>query len=110
MAAKARGVPLHLVLLAPAVLLGYFAFNAGGFFPRPPAFALIAIAQVLVLYVALSPHPLARLGWPAGTAVGARSGLPGGGRAAHPGAPPPRRPAIRVGPPPLLPRVLLARR
>jgi len=69
MAAKARGVPLHLVLLAPAVLLGYFAFNAGGFFPRPPAFALIAIAQVLVLYVALSPHPFARLSWPAVTAV-----------------------------------------
>src|SRR2546423_10150962 len=78
MAAKARGVPLHLVLLAPAVLLGYFAFNAGGFFPRPPAFALIAIAQVLVLYVALSPHPFACLRWPAVTAVVGLSWFAGG--------------------------------
>src|SRR3954452_13111715 len=69
MPAKARGLPLYLVLLAPAVLLAYFSFNAGGFFPRPPAFALIAFAQLLVLYVTLSPHPFARLSWTAVTAV-----------------------------------------
>src|SRR4051794_25658958 len=69
MLAKARGVPLYLVLLAPAALVAYFSFNAGGFFPRPPAFALIALAQVLVLYVTLSPHPFARLSWPAVTAT-----------------------------------------
>src|SRR2546423_15196785 len=99
MAAKARGVPLHLVLLAPAVLLGYFAFNAGGFFPRPPAFALIAIAQVLVLYVALSPHPFARLSWPAVTAVVAMSGFAGWGLAPPPWAHAPRRSIIAVDTP-----------
>jgi hypothetical protein len=45
-----------LALLAPAAVV-YLSFNAGGYFPSPPAFVAIVLAQALVLRTTLAARP-----------------------------------------------------
>src|SRR4051812_42910083 len=73
MAKLARGVPIYALLAGPAALVAYYSFNAGGYFPRPVAYATIVLAQVLVFVVLLDANPFARLSWPAVVAVAALS-------------------------------------
>src|SRR2546423_15516805 len=65
MRVKARELPVAAVLLLPGLLVLYFSFHAGGYFPRQVAIACLVLAQLLVLYLLLTGNPLARLSWPA---------------------------------------------
>src|SRR3954447_3067599 len=69
--ARARGLPIYAVLLIPGLLVLYFSFHAGGFFPRQVAIACLVLVQVLVLYLLLTNNPLERLSWPAVVATAA---------------------------------------
>src|SRR4051812_44017413 len=62
--ARARGLPIYAVLLIPGLLVLYFSFHAGGFFPRQVAIACLVLVQVLVLYLLLTNNPFERLSWP----------------------------------------------
>src|SRR3954452_12663526 len=69
--ARLRGLPVYAVLLLPGLLVLYFSFHAGGFFPRQVAIAALVLAQVLVLYLLLTNNPFERLSWPAVVATAA---------------------------------------
>jgi hypothetical protein len=45
------------LLLLPAGLIAFFAFNSGGFYSGPPSYAAILLCIVLVLRVALAGNP-----------------------------------------------------
>src|SRR3954468_12312253 len=68
---RAAPIFVRLMLLAPAALVVYLAFNAGGFFPREVAIAVIASAQAFVLYVSLAQNPFSRLSWQMAVATSA---------------------------------------
>src|SRR4051794_6261440 len=69
--AKARALPVYLLLAAPAGYVLYVAFNAGGYFPRETAIGGLIFAQIVVLYVMVAQNPFARLSWPAVAGVAA---------------------------------------
>lgn len=52
-----RRVAGAALLLLPAVLLLYFAFNSGGFDPGPPAYVAIVLCVVLLLRVTMAGNP-----------------------------------------------------
>lgn len=56
--------------LAPGVLLVYFSFNGGGYFPGSQAFIALILALVLALRVMFASDPLAGFGPVAGIASG----------------------------------------
>lgn len=47
------------LLLLPAVLVVYFAFNSGGFYPGAPAYVAVALCVVLAVRVVVAPDPWA---------------------------------------------------
>jgi hypothetical protein len=57
--------------LAPALLIVFFGFNGGGYFPGPVAFAAVVLALVLALRFWLASDPLAGFGPLAAIAAGA---------------------------------------
>jgi len=57
-----RRVAAAALLLLPAALLGYLAFNAGGFYPAAPAYAAMVLCAVFVLRMTLAEDPLAGTG------------------------------------------------
>jgi len=59
------------LLLLPAGLMAFFAFNSGGFYPGPPAFAAVMLCVVLVLRTTMARDPLEGVGWPLAIAAGA---------------------------------------
>jgi O-antigen ligase len=52
-----RRVAFTALLSLPAALTVYFAFNAGGFYPGPPAYVAIVLCVVLLLRVTLARDP-----------------------------------------------------
>ena len=50
------------LLFAPALLVVFFSFSSGGFFPDSVALADVAVAAVLVIRLGLAPAPLAAFG------------------------------------------------
>jgi O-antigen ligase len=56
--------------LAPGLLIVYFGFNGGGYFPGADAFAAVVLAIVLALRIWLAPEPLAGYGPLAAIAAG----------------------------------------
>lgn len=68
---ESRRVAGVAALLLPCALLGYLAFNAGGFYPGPAAYAAMFMCAVLVLRMTLASEPLAGWGWPAAVGCGA---------------------------------------
>src|SRR4051794_40023664 len=48
---------LAATLILPAALTLYLSFSAGGFFPRPPALALIVVVQFLIVYITMATNP-----------------------------------------------------
>jgi O-antigen ligase len=65
----ARGSEWALAL-APGLLIVYFGFNGGGYFPGADAFAAVVLALVLGLRIWLAPEPLAGYGPLAAIAAG----------------------------------------
>jgi hypothetical protein len=63
--ARVRGLPIYAVLLLPGLLVLYFSFHAGGYFPRQVAIAGLVVTQVLILFLLLTNNPFERLSWPA---------------------------------------------
>src|SRR3954452_23882963 len=63
--ARVRGLPIYAVLLLPVLLVLYFSFHAGGYFPRQVAIAGLVVTQVLILFLLLTNNPFERLSWPA---------------------------------------------
>ena len=59
------------LLLLPAGLMGYFAFNAGGFYAGATSYVAIVLCIVLVLRVLWRPEPFEGVGWPLAVAGGA---------------------------------------
>jgi O-antigen ligase len=59
------------LLLLPGALTAYFAFNAGGFFPGPPAFVAIVLTLILVVRVTTAEDPFGGFSWPLAVAAGA---------------------------------------
>src|SRR3954454_13385365 len=68
---RAAPIFVRIMLIAPAALVVYLAFNAGGFFPREVAIAVIVAAQAFVLYVSLAQNPFSRLSWQVAVATSA---------------------------------------
>jgi O-antigen ligase len=66
-----RCVAFAALLSLPAALTVYFAFNAGGFYPRPPAYVAIVLCVVLLLRVTLARDPFEGLSRPLALASGA---------------------------------------
>lgn len=50
-------------MLVPAGAMLFLAFNAGGFYPGPPAYAAAVLCVVLALRVLFAKSPLAGIGW-----------------------------------------------
>jgi O-antigen ligase len=69
-----RRVSGAALLLLPAGLTAYFAFNAGGFYPAPVAFVAVVLVLLLVLRAIGSTSPFEGAGWMVG-ASGASLGL-----------------------------------
>jgi O-antigen ligase len=69
-----RRVSAAALLLLPAGLMAYFAFNAGGFYPAPVAFVAVVLALLLVFRATGSTRPFEGAGWMLG-AVAALLGL-----------------------------------
>ena len=59
------------LLLLPGALTVYFAFNAGGFFPGPPAFVAIVLTLILVVRITTAENPFGGFSWPLAVAAGA---------------------------------------
>ncbi len=59
------------LLLLPAALLVFFAFNSGGFYPGPPAYVAVLLCTVLALRVVLAGNPFAGAGLAMSMAGGA---------------------------------------
>jgi O-antigen ligase len=68
---ESRRVAAAALLLLPAGLVVYFAFNSGGFYPGPTAYVAVALCVVLALRVTLAANPLEGLGWPLALGAGA---------------------------------------
>lgn len=60
---QARRVSSAALLLLPAGLVLYFAFNSGGFYPDPPAYVAVLLCIVLLVRLAMSATPFAGLSW-----------------------------------------------
>jgi O-antigen ligase len=66
----------HSSLLAlPGVLIIYFSFNAGGFYPNTTGVAAIVLALLLVVRVTMAEDPFAGFGWPLALAAAALAAL-----------------------------------
>ncbi len=52
----------RVLAFVPGLLIIYFSFNGGGYFPGPVAFAAVVLALVLALRMWLAPEPLAGFG------------------------------------------------
>lgn len=61
------------LLLLPAGLVAFFAFNSGGFYPGPSAWIAVILCIVLVLRVTLADDPFGGAGWGLALAAGALS-------------------------------------
>lgn len=59
---ESRRVALGALMLLPAAVMGYLAFNSGGFFPGPPAYLTALLCIVLMLRVTLGEKPTCRDG------------------------------------------------
>ena len=59
------------LMLLPGALVVYLSFEAGGFFPRAPAFVAILLALLLTLRALLAEHPFEGAGLPLAAGVGA---------------------------------------
>lgn len=68
-----RRVAGAAVLLLPAGLMMFLAFNAGGFYPGPPAYVAMLLCIVLLLRATLAKHPFEGLSWSLGIASVAMS-------------------------------------
>jgi hypothetical protein len=66
---NSRRLAAAALLLLPAGLTAYFAFNAGGFYPGPPAYVAIILCVVL-LARSLVGNPFEGVGWMLGAASG----------------------------------------
>jgi O-antigen ligase len=64
-----RRVGAAALLLLPAALMTYFAFNAGGFAPGAPAYAAMLLCVVLLLRSVTAGNPFEGFGGAAGVAV-----------------------------------------
>ena len=64
---NSRRLAAAALLLLPAGLVAYFAFNAGGFYPEPPAYVAIILCVVL-LARSLVGSPFEGAGWLLGAA------------------------------------------
>jgi O-antigen ligase len=64
---NSRRLAAAALLLLPAGLTAYFAFNAGGFYPEPPAYVAIILCVVL-LARSLVGNPFEGAGWMLGAA------------------------------------------
>ncbi len=64
---NSRRLAAAALLLLPAGLIAYFAFNAGGFYPEPPAYVAIILCVVL-LARSLAGNPFEGAGWMLGAA------------------------------------------
>jgi O-antigen ligase len=69
----ARRVSGAALLLLPAALLAYFAFNSGGFYPAPPAYVAIVLCVVLLVRASIADHPFEGFSWQLALAAGAMS-------------------------------------
>lgn len=49
--------------LLPALLVVWFSFNAGGFFPDSTGLMAVAVAVVFMLRLTLNPRPIAGISW-----------------------------------------------
>src|SRR5437588_11009083 len=58
---EARRISLAALLLLPAAATVYFAFNSGGFYPGPPAYAALLLCLILLLRATLAERPFAGL-------------------------------------------------
>jgi O-antigen ligase len=61
---QVRRVSAAALLLLPAGLALYFAFNSGGFYPGAPAYVAMFLCVVLALRVMLAATPFAGFSWP----------------------------------------------
>jgi O-antigen ligase len=59
------------LMLVPGALVIYLSFDAGGFFPRAPAFVAILLALLLTVRALLAEHPFEGVGIAVAVAVGA---------------------------------------
>jgi hypothetical protein len=62
-----RRLAMAALLLLPAGLVAYFAFNAGGFYPEPPAYLAIVLCAALLVR-SLVGNPFEGAGWMLGAA------------------------------------------
>ncbi len=66
-----RRVAAAGLLLLPAGLMAFFAFNSGGFYPGPPAYAAVILCVLLIIRVTVAQNPLEGVGWPLAIATAA---------------------------------------
>src|SRR5579859_8117883 len=60
---ETRRVAAAVLILLPVGLVGYLAFNSGGFYPGPPAYVAVILCVALLLRVALAADPFEGLSW-----------------------------------------------
>jgi O-antigen ligase len=70
---EGRRVSGAALLLLPAALLVYFAFNSGGFYPGPPAYVAVVLGVLLVLRMTIAENPFEGFSRPLVVAAGALS-------------------------------------
>lgn len=57
-----RRVAAGALLLLPAGLVAFFAFNSGGFYPGPPSYAAVVLCIALVLRLTVASNPFGGAG------------------------------------------------
>ena len=70
-ATDSRRLATAALLVLPAGLTAWLAFNSGGFYPGPPAYLAVLLSVVLALRIVLAREPLAGIGRAVGLAGGA---------------------------------------
>jgi O-antigen ligase len=68
-----RQVASAALLLVPVGLMAFFAFNSGGFYPGPPAYAAIILCALLLIRVMFADRPFEGMSWPLVAAIVAMS-------------------------------------
>src|SRR2546423_7566021 len=68
---ESRRVGAAALLLLPAGLMLYFAFNSGGFYPAAPAYVALLLCIVAVARLIFATDPLEGMSWWLTVAAGA---------------------------------------